>query len=298
MSHAHAIRLKPILATALFTAGVMQAHAAGYLVTDMGRTSLPPTSPCSGCTQTNEFRAVGLSDTGIVLGQKYTIVIYRYGGNSSPPLPVAIDAATQQNVPIAFPSSTAFSLAINQNNQVALSDGNGTSYVADLVGNRILPAPPGYAKNSVKAINASGQTSGSAWNTSLTEEQGYIAAADGSSFKVLGLNVRPKAMNAKGQVAGTTNSSTGSGVAFKTNFAGMVVKLGKLWGDQSSEATGINDSGVVVGYSTSSAGVSRAFVTNVLGLLVNLNNRAPSGYTANQAVGINNAGPSGTAGSR
>lgn len=290
MFRTHPIRIKPILATALFSVSVIQAHAAGYQVTDLGRTYLPPTSPCSGCTQTTTFSVVALSDTGVVLEKQSTVVTYPGGGMSSPPVPVAIDAATQQKAPIAFPGSPAFSLAINLNNQVALGDGNGTSYIADFHGNRVLPAPPGYTKIAVQAINASGQTIGVAWNTSpLAESQGYIASADGRSFKILGLDVAPRGINTKGQVVGDVNGGTGSGVAFKTNVTGTVIKLGKLWGDKSSAATAINDSGVVVGYSTSNAGVARAFITNAFGLLVNLNSRAPAGYTANKAVAINNA---------
>jgi hypothetical protein len=95
-----------------------------------------------------------------VLEKQSTVVTYPGGGMSSPPVPVAIDAATQQKAPIAFPGSPAFSLAINLNNQVALGDGNGTSYIADFHGNRVLPAPPGYTKIAVQAINASGQTIG------------------------------------------------------------------------------------------------------------------------------------------
>lgn len=88
MFHVPPIRLNPILAAALLSAGLIQAHAAGYQVTDLGRTYLPTTSPCSGCTQTTAFNVVALSDTGVVLEKQSSVVTYPYGGGMSSPPPL------------------------------------------------------------------------------------------------------------------------------------------------------------------------------------------------------------------
>jgi probable HAF family extracellular repeat protein len=92
------------------------------------------------------------------------------------------------------------------------------------------------------------------------------------------------AINATGQVAGYSTTSSGANHAFLWTSGGGMQDLGTLGGSYSF-AYALNASGQVVGTSAKSVG-STAFLWNA-GKMHDLNSVAPAGWTFNDARGIN-----------
>jgi probable HAF family extracellular repeat protein len=114
------------------------------------------------------------------------------------------------------------------------------------------------------------------------------------------------ALNALGQVAGTSDTANGTDLSVDPLAhaffwsptgpkAGQMVDLGTLGGGQTSAAVGVNDSGQVVGTSGTSPTsiLPHAFIWTAAEGLVDLNTRiarAPAGLTVTQATAISQGG--------
>jgi hypothetical protein len=292
MEKAQLVRCKPALLTTLLLALAAQAHAKGYAVVDAGEAATF-TSACDQCGVWTSIFPAAISDSGLVLESLSVQITFPKGGDGANNTRV-IDPATQQVLPLAYPkpgrspnSGDGIATGINASNQIALGN-----TVIDATGARTFAPPAGTVSAIINGLNASTQLTGYAYDSNSISN-GFVTASNMGAATLLGRQVFPVSINAKGQVAGSLTSSNNSDVAFLTNLKGAVVKIGKLVGDTESRAVAINDAGIAIGYSARAASGSvtyRAFVTNVFSLPVNLNKFAPKGYTANWATGINNAG--------
>jgi probable HAF family extracellular repeat protein len=143
------------------------------------------------------------------------------------------------------------------------------------------------------AVNSSGQATG---YLSIADSSEYYQAFiwTSSSFKYLGTlggnTSDGRAINSSGEVVGESLlASNATTDAFL--YDGTMHDLGTLGGNDAT-AYGINDSGVIVGRSNviGSPGFQAFVYSN--GQMTNLNTLIPSnsGWTLNEALGINNSG--------
>src|SRR5262249_39831402 len=108
---------------------------------------------------------------------------------------------------------------------------------------------------------------------------GYVITDLGS---LGGGQTAPVAMNARGDVAGYSTTTTGQVHAFLLPANGPMQDLGPM-GGAASFATGLNNSGDVVGYATTAAGETQPFVL-IGGQGVDV---GPASTVGHKAVGIN-----------
>jgi probable HAF family extracellular repeat protein len=148
------------------------------------------------------------------------------------------------------------------------------------------PPPGGFNLVIATDINDPGNISA----TAATPDGARQAFVDrGSGLTALGFlsggaNSTADAINSAGQVAGSSDDSTGNTQATIWSSTGVVQGLGYLSGGASSAAAGINDNGQVAGSSQDSNGRSQAFIWTSAGGMKGLGFPSGSNYTAAAAI--------------
>jgi probable HAF family extracellular repeat protein len=229
-------------------------------------------------------RAYDINDKGIVVGDTVTSrqSLRGFAWDSQKAAEISgIDLTLPTDPAIAF--STA--RAINNNNQVV---GSSTilqgerAYISDSVNGIRNLGTLGTNNSAAYAINDKGEVVGTSGNAFLWDSTNGL-----QDLKFAGAGY---GINEKSQVVGSANFGDQQGQAFLWDRANGVVSLGTLPGDNTSQASSINENSQIVGTSTSSQGDKAVIWQN--GIISDLNSLIPtnSGWVLNQASDINDAG--------
>lgn len=217
------------------------------------------------------------------------------------------------------PNGTTFATGINSSGQISgySNIGNGSiliySFRTTATGSfsdgtaTLFGSTSGVSTVEATGINDSGQMTG--WHGVQTNLGGLLTAfrstpnsAASPGITDLGALVANQAsqgwaINAIGQVTGSSTTANGGKHAFRTTatgtlFDGTATDLGVLPGNDSTTGTAINSSGQVVGYADYGSGITHAFRTTATGTLTDGTgiDLGTLGGTKTVANGINDSG--------
>jgi probable HAF family extracellular repeat protein len=201
-----------------------------------------------------------------------------------------------------FPVGTTESKGngINNSNQVTgyfTTNGVPHAFLSDASDSPSFTIHDLGASSVGNGVNDSGQVTG--WSSAATPglAHAFLSEPNGGALHDLGtlpggLTSFGLAVNKFGQVVGYSDNATFHFHAFLSDpNGGALHDLGVLPGSLGSVADDVNDSGEVVGHVFSTNNTEHAFVY-VDGMMYDLNTLMPanSGFTAVDAVGVNNSG--------
>ncbi len=241
--------------------------------------------------------ATAINDSGQVVGN-----VYNQNSGQQYDRFFLYSGGSMQILPLRPGTNVAEAKAINGSGQVAGWDEeqigwNPISIVISggtpqVVGPPVIPnANAGGDEGAAFGINDSGQVVGH-W-TSNHVQQGFIDTGGTMQYlgDAFGGNIsEADAINNKGQVVGMA-SNTGNHNYLAFLFSnGSMRSIGALSGYPSSYANDINESGLIVGTAASISG-NRAFLDQNL-VMTDLNSliSSSSGWTLEDATGVNDAG--------